>query len=155
MKLNSMVLSLLLVGSLLVVAHDHHEVAEKVQQIVQVTKCSCGPVEHVFYKICVKNYNKLFVDAGLFENNDYEGLSENIVSAIEMLAQTINFVKKNGNVIVPKLNKHGKLYLPLTKNPDYVLCKEILGQVDLSTTLSAEELFQAWLERLEAMKSAQ
>jgi len=72
-----------------------------------------------------------------------------------LLNQTVSFVKKNGNPIVPKLNKNGKLFLPLTKNSDYVLCKEILSQVDLSTTLSAEELFQTWLEQLEAMKKVQ
>ena len=76
-----------------------------------VHTCSCGPTEHWFHKACVKNYNKLFPLVGLPENFDTEGLSTNILQAIEMLAQDICFVAQDGMAIVPELNAKGKLVL--------------------------------------------
>jgi len=120
-----------------------------------VHTCSCGPTEHWFHKACVKNYNKLFPLVGLPENFDTEGLSTNILQAIEMLAQDICFVAQDGMAIVPELNAKGKLVLKMGKNQDYVLCKEILKQVDVQSTLTAQELYQEWSDILRDMKSAQ
>ncbi len=121
----------------------------------QVHACACGPTEHWFHKACVKNYNKQFPQAGLAENFDTEGLSVNILQAIEMLAQDINFIAQDGTTIVPELNAKGKLILKLSNNQNYVLCKQILKSVDLKTTLTADELYQQWSIALVAMKFAQ
>ena len=123
--------------------------------VPHVHTCSCGPTEHWFHKACVKNYNKQFLQAGLSENFDTEGLPANILQAIEMLAQDISFVTQDGMAIAPELNAKSKLVLKMGKNQDYVLCKQILKQVDLQTTLTAEELYQQWSDALLAMKSAQ
>jgi hypothetical protein len=123
--------------------------------VPQVHACACGPTEHWFHKACVKNYNKHFPQAGLPENFDTEGLSANVLQAIEMLAQDISFIAQDGTAIVPELNAKGKLILKMLNNPDYVLCKQILKLVDLQTTLTAQELYQQWSDSLHAMKSAQ
>jgi len=147
--------------SLTLVAHD--SVQESTETELNVTAhttvishvhaCACGPTEHWFHKACIKNYNKQFPYAGLSENYDTEGLSANILEAIEMLAQDITFVAQDGTAIVPELNAKDKLVLKLSKNQNYVLCKEILKQVDVQITLSAQELYQQWSELLQSMKS--
>ncbi len=165
MKFNIKVLSLLLISfvGFICATTDLSNVTSSIslsstQQTVvtpTVHKCACGPTEHWFHKSCVKNYNKQFPDAGLLENNDTEGLTENLVKAIEMLASDIDFVAQDGTVIVPVLNAHGKLLLPMFKNLDYKLCKDILRNVDVQTTLTAQELYQQWSAQLKDMKSAQ
>lgn len=143
----------LLMQSLFIFVHyEKNKNATTQEQVIEVKKCSCGPVEHVFYKLCVKRYNKLFPMACLLENNDLEGLSENIVKAIEMFVESMTFLDNNNNQICPELNAKGNLYLPLIKNSDYVLSKKILSQVDLAIDLSAEELCQRWLAQLHDMK---
>ena len=132
---------------------EHNVTTEVVAPHVHT--CSCGPTEHWFHKACVKNYNKLFSQVGLSENFDTEGLSANILQAIEMLAQDMSFVAQDGMAIVPELNANGKLVLKMAKNQDYVLCKQILKQVDLQTTFTAQELYQQWSDTLRNMKSAQ
>lgn len=116
--------------------------------------CVCGPTEHWFFKACVKNYNKMF-DAGLTENYDAEGLSENLQQAIEMLAAQMQFITADGQPLIPAINAQGKLHLPMGKNPDFMLCKKILRQVDVTTTLSAQELFDSWMQQLVTLKSAE
>ena len=138
-------------------ADDHQQnLEESVTVVTKVTHtCSCGPAEHFFLKSCIKLYNKQFPDLALPEYNDTEGLSENVLQAIEMLAQQISFVTKKGNLIVPKLNDAGSRYLPMIQNPDYKLCKMILHEVDITTTLSAQELYEQWMIQLDEMKASQ
>lgn len=156
MKLNLKIIALLLVGLVGFVCIKNYVFTAKSTKLAKASshKCACGPTEHWFHKSCVKNYNKQFVDAGLPENNDTEGLSVNVLRAIEMLAQDIAFVAQDGTAIVPTLNAQGNLLLPMFKNADYVACKEILRKVDVTTTLSAEELYQQWSAALQNMKSA-
>ena len=115
-------------------------------------KCECGPTEHWFYKSCVKNYNKQFPDAHLEENNDTEGLSENVLQAIEMFALDIQFVDENNSPIQLELNKQGNLFLPLFKNPKFMLGKKVLRNVDVSTTLPAQNLYKQWTTQLNDLK---
>lgn len=138
-------------------AHDHVQpVEESATAVVTVAHaCSCGPAEHWFLKCCIKLYNKQFPDLALPEYNNTEGLSDNILQAIEMLALHISFVTKKGDLIVPKLNDAGSRYLPMIQNPDYKLCKAILHQVDIESTLTAQELYEQWMIQLDAMKAAQ
>jgi len=153
---------ILVASAIFMIAQDSQQDITEVQQNVaievvtpQVHACACGPTEHWFHKACVKNYNKQFPQAGLPENFDTEGLSANILQAIEMLAQDMSFVAQDGTAIVPELNAKGKLILKLSNNQNYALCKQILKQVDLQTTLTAEQLYQQWSDALVAMKSAQ
>ena len=120
MKFNTQILVIVCIGFLLN-AHDasSNVVNPIVTEIAQT--CSCGPAEHFLLKCCIKNYKQQFPDVALPENNHTEGLSENIVQAIILLAQKISFVNKKGNLIVPKLSDKGKLYLPMMKNKEYSL----------------------------------
>ena len=164
MKIYKIFFSLVLAAFMnvpVLIAHVHNQevlVSVDTGAIVATTvahTCSCGAAEHVFLKSCIKLYNKQFPDLALPENNDTEGLSENILQAIDMLAQQISFVTKKGKLIVPKLNDGGCRYLPMIKNPDYKLCKAILHDVDLATTLSAQELYAQWMIQLSELKIAQ
>lgn len=137
--------------AVVLITQDHQNVVE----VQQVKKCSCGPTEHWFYKACVKNYNKQFIDACLPENNDTEGLATNVLQAIELLAADMLFVDENGTLIIPALNAKGNLMLSMSKNNDYMLCKQILRDVDISTTLTAQELYYQWSQALKLMKSTQ
>ncbi|MBV8660955.1 MAG: hypothetical protein JO129_02320 [Candidatus Dependentiae bacterium] len=132
---------------------DAHQVQTLIAPVVN--NCVCVPTEHWFYKSCVKLYNKQFVGADLPENNNTEDLPVNVLQAIEMLAADILFIDANGNVIVPELSARGNLILPMSRNVDYKLCKNILHNVDVSTTLTAEELYAQWKIELNSMKSAQ
>ncbi len=160
MKSHVIILSMLFF-SLTFVAHDSAQSRTEAESSVtahttptsHVHACACGPIEHWFHKACVKNYNKQFSEAGLSENYDTEGLSVNLLEAIEMLAEDITFIAQDGTVMVPELNAKGKLILKMSKNEDYILCKQILKQVDTQTTLSAEELYQQWSNALQSMKS--
>jgi hypothetical protein len=165
MKLDIRILSLLLISLVgLVFAKDQlqnmvtgaplHSTVDIVAT-PPVHVCHCVPTEHLLLKFCVKNYNKQFPQAGVPENNDTEGLPENVLQAIKMLANDILFVAQDGIAIVPTLNIHGNLFLPMFKVSDFKLCKEILHNVDVTTTLSAEELYQQWSDALKDMKSAQ
>jgi len=153
MKINTIILSLLLVscGCIGIVWATSQNTS--VQVIQPVRKCACGPAEHWFYKCCVKRYVEQFPSAGLVVNNDTEGLAENVVRAIEMLAMHMNFVKQDGTALTPELNAKGNLYLPMLKNAEYVLCKDILRHADMTSTLSSDILCQQWLEQLQLMKS--
>jgi len=158
-KINTMIVSLLLlnVAGVTLAADETNNapVVNSSDVVVQpVKKCACGPTEHWFYKTTVKKYIAEHSDSGLLENNDTEGLSEEIVTAINMLASDLQFVDDNGAAIAPEMNAKGKLFLPLRKNSDYKLCKEILRDVDVTTTLTAQELYQQWSEALIAMKSS-
>ena len=118
---------------------------------IPAKKCECGPAEHWYQKSCIKNYNKQFPDAQLPENNDTEGLLENIVQAIDMLATNIKFIDENGLPLQLELNKKGILHLPLSKNPDFKLFKQILRNVDLATTLTAQDLYEHWNTQLNSV----
>lgn len=120
-----------------------------------VNNCVCVATEHWFYKSCVKLYNKQFPGTDLPENNNTEDLPENVLQAIEMLAADMLFVDAHGNAIVPQLSARGNLLLPMSKNSDYKLCKEILHHVDVTTTLTAQELYAQCKVALHAMKSSQ
>ena len=169
MKLYTKVLNILLISAF-AIAHSHNqdqaqqeiaatiiEISSTVEPVIapQAHKCACGPMEHWFLKSCVNKYIAQFSGCGLLENNDSEGLSENILQAIAMLVNDIEFVDKDGMPIIPELNAKGKLSLSMGKNKDFKLCKEILSHVDMTTTLTAKELYQQWTEALESMKSAQ
>lgn len=152
MNFNTIILSLAFISCMNVTFATVDSDKEN-QVISSVKKCECGPTEHCFFKACVKRYNKQFAGAGLLENNDTEGLSENILKAIELFAQDLLFVDGNGIRITPEFNAKGNLFLPMIKNPDFILCKQILRNVDVSTTLTAQELYQQWSEQLKLMKS--
>jgi len=118
-------------------------------------KCECGPTEHWFYKSCVKNYNKKFPHAKLKEDNDTEGLSENILQAIELFAQDIQFVDDNGLPLQLERNTEENLYLPLFKNPEFKLYRQILRPVDTTTTLPAQELYRQWSMQLQSIQKTE
>ena len=161
MKFNTIVLSLLLV-SVVTIADDKNvtTLVETLSSAVETVvapvahKCECGPTEHWFFKACVQNYIAQFPLAGLIANNDTEGLSENLVQAINMLAKNIAYVDQDGKAITPELNLKGGLFLPMIKSLDFRLCKEILRNVDVATTLTAQELYQQWSDQLKTMKFA-
>ncbi len=157
MKLYTKVLSLILVLSSVapVWAHEQEQAPVVATMPSAVSPCHCVPTEHWFHKTCVKNYNKQFPQADLPENNDTEGLPANVLQAIEMLASDIAFVAQDGTAIIPVLNAKGKLILPMSKNADYVLCKTILHNVDVTTTLTAQELYEQWTQALYVARSAQ
>ena len=155
MKFNKTIISFLLVIGIVLTGFAiitiSNSTTESTAQAA-VTKCECGPTEHWFYKSCVKNYNKQFPDAKLEEDFDTEGLSENILQAIELFAADVQFVDENNIALELELNKKGNLYLPLFKNPDFKLCKQVLRNVDVTTTLSAQDLYQQWTVQLNTLK---
>lgn len=158
MKLYTKIVSLLVVAhsTAVVVADNQQELSQApVAVTLPASACHCGPTEHWFYKACVKNYNKQFSDACLPENYDTEGLPANILQAIEMLALDMQFVAQDGTAIVPTLSAKGNVILSMSKNPDYVICKQILHNLDTTTTLPAEQLYQAWVVMLHAAKIGQ
>lgn len=160
MKINTVIVSLFLLSVIGIASaideNNNMSVTNSLDVVVQpIKKCACGPTEHWFYKSIVKKYIAEHSDSGLLENNDTEGLSENIVEAINLLACDIQFVDDSGVSIVPELNAKGKLFLPLSRNSDYKLCKEILRNVDVATTLTVQELYQQWSKALITMKSSQ
>ena len=164
MKFNTKILSIALMSavSLVIAQNNPHTIISSLENIItdavvapQAHKCVCGPMEHWFFKSCVNAYIAQFPGCGLLENNDSEGLSENILQAMAMFVNDIKFVDKDGMPIIPELNAKGKLSLSMSKNPYFKLCKEILSHVEMTTTLTAEELYQQWTEALESMKSAQ
>ena len=154
MKFNTQILVIVCIGFLLN-AHDasSNVVNPIVTEIAQT--CSCGPAEHFLLKCCIKNYKQQFPDVALPENNHTEGLSENIVQAIAMIAADLQFVDADGQLLVPTLSAKGNLLVPMSKNADFKLIKSILHEVDVTTTLSAQELYEAWTLQLQAMKTAQ
>ena len=165
MKLYNKVLSVVLITAVAVAnsqettQQDIVTTITQVQETVsvvlpQVHTCACGPMEHWFFKSCVNKYIAQFAHCGLTENNDSEGLPENILQAMKMLVNDIVFMTQDGMPIVPELNAKGKLALPMSKNSDFKLYKEILAQVDVTTTLPAEELYKQWTAAFHAMKSA-
>lgn len=155
MKLQKIIFVIMLsLNSLSSLAQDLQAIAEQVVTVVK-TPCACGPTEHWFYKVCVKNYVAQYPDAGFIVSDDSEGLSDNLVQAIEMLAADIQFVDSDNNVIVPTVSAKGNLLLPMSKNVAYKLAKAILHQVDTTTTLSAQELYVVWIQQLQAMKAVQ
>ena len=145
---------MLTLNSLSSLAQDLQAIAEQVVTVAK-TPCACGPAEHWFYKVCVKNYVAQYPDAGFIVSYDSEGLSDNLVQAIEMLAADMQFVDSDNNVIVPTVSAKGNLLLPMSKNVAYKLAKSILHKVDTTTTLSAQELYAVWIQQLQAMKTAQ
>ncbi|MDP3788457.1 MAG: hypothetical protein Q8Q60_04060 [Candidatus Chromulinivorax sp.] len=157
MKLHTKIFSLVIVlSAIMFVFASQIRKATSVHVVAQpVHKCWCGPTEHWFHKTCVKNYNKQFPQAGLSEDNDTESLPINILQAIEMLANDMVFVMQDGTPIIPQLHANGNLLLPMFKNVDYVLCKKILHDVDVTTILTAQELYEQWVAMLQVMQSAQ
>ena len=141
-------------GQNMVIAHDAHQAPQPVGAVVK-SSCHCGPTEHWLYKVCIKNYMAQYPDAGFTINFDTEGLSENLVQAIELFAADLQFLDADGNLIVPTISAKGNLLLPMSKNADYKLVKAILHDVDTTTILSAQELYQVWTALLQVMKSAQ
>lgn len=155
MKLQKIIFVMMLtLNSLSSLAQDLQAIAEQVVTVAK-TPCACGPAEHWFYKVCVKNYVAQYPDAGFIVSDDSEGLSDNLVQAIEMLAADMQFVDSDNNVIVPTVSAKGNLLLPMSKNVAYKLAKSILHKVDTTTTLSAQELYAVWIQQLQAMKTAQ
>lgn len=167
MKLHTKFLSIVLMSAGIVAhSHDHHNQSTEVSQQTSapvdaavaaphVHACACGPVEHWFQKSCVNNYIAQFPNCGLLPKDDTEGLAKNIVDAINLLAADILFVAQDGTPIIPVINAKGKLALPVSKNPDVKLCKQILRKVDVTTTLTAQELYEQWKQALQAAKAAQ
>ena len=151
MKLQKLVLSVILASSQFVVADDLQQQAP----MAQVVKCACGPAEHWLYKVCVQNYMTQCPQAGLNVNHDSEGLPENIVQAIAMIAADLAFVDDAGNLFEPTVSAKGNLLLPMSKNSDYKLVKAIMHEVDVTTTLSAQKLYALWNAQLQSMKTAQ
>ena len=154
MKLQKITLMMFLASFQLFLAQDSQPEAQPVAAVGKVA-CACGPTEHWLYKVCVQNYMLQFPDAGLQVNYDSEGLSENIVQAIAMIAADLQFVDADGQLLVPTLSAKGNLLVPMSKNADFKLIKSILHEVDVTTTLSAQELYEAWTLQLQAMKTAQ
>ena len=154
MKINTKKLTFLLSGIILTgisfVTMYKNNSESTTQETVK--KCECGPTEHWFYKACVKNYNKQFPEAKLEEDFDTEGLSENILQAIDRFSIDIQFVDENNIPLELELNTKGNSYLPLFKNPDFKLYKQVLKTVDETTTLSAQELYQQWSIQLNELK---
>ncbi|MGZ6250727.1 MAG: hypothetical protein ACXWL2_01750 [Candidatus Chromulinivorax sp.] len=127
-------------------SHDHQAATLEVKQ---ASHCSCGPIEHWMYKAAVIVYTEKFANEDLAANYDAEGLPENIVQAVMMLAQTLEFVDEQEQLIIPALNKKGNWHLPMSKDARYMLCKRIIKTVDMQTTLSAQELYDLWMDQLE------
>jgi len=151
MKLNKTTLIFLLVSSITligiaIVTTYNNNIKSTVK------KCECGPTEHWFYKSCVKNYNKQFSDTNLQEDNDTEGLPENVLQAIELFASDIQFIDENSLPLKLELNKMGNMYLPLFKNPNFKLYKQVLRNVDVTTTLTAQELYHQWIIQFNILK---
>jgi len=151
MKLNKTTLIFLLVSSITligiaIVTTYNNNIKSTVK------KCECGPTEHWFYKSCVKNYNKQFSDTNLQEDNDTEGLPENVLQAIELFASDIQFIDENSLPLKLELNKMGNMYLPLFKNPNFKLYKQVLRNVDVTTSLTAQELYRQWIIQFNILK---
>jgi len=138
------------IGFLFFVSYNTSD--KQVVKSVASHQCSCRPVEHWLYKSCVKKYNKMY-DAQLEENYDTEGLSFPVLQAIQMLADGIDFIDEQGVLIVPERNKKGKLFLPMSRHKDYVICKEILHATDEHAALSTDEFYQDWFKQLQSKKS--
>lgn len=155
MKLYTKILPLFLVFSAVTSVWAHEKQEESVTMpaaVKQAHACHCGPIEHWFHKVCVQRYIAQFPECGLQANYDTEGVAENIIEAINLFAADIIFVAQDGSAIIPELNAKGKLILPLGKNPDVKLCKQILRKVDATTDLPAQVLYQEWTQLLQAMK---
>ena len=156
MKLNVIVAGLLLFNGMnFVVAHEGHDHAVDSIVASPVKQCSCGPIDHVLSKICVKIYNQQFPQANLPENNDTEGISANIVEAMNLFLADLTFIDIDGNIIAPEMNAKGKLHLKMGKVIGFKLYKKIITAVDLNSTLTAQELYEQWTEALALVKSAQ
>ena len=69
-----------------------------------------------------------------------------------MFALDIQFVDENNSPIQLELNKQGNLFLPLFKNPKFMLGKKVLRNVDVSTTLPAQNLYKQWTTQLNDLK---
>jgi hypothetical protein len=151
-----MVLTVLLIAQLSFAHQENHQATEESVTVVttKAHACHCRPTEHWLYKVCVQNYMVQFPNAGLKVSQDSEELPANIVQAIAMLAANLNFFDGNGDLILPKI-KAEKVTLPMAKNPTYKLCKMILHDVDTTTTLSAQELYESWLVQLHDMQVSQ
>lgn len=166
MKLHTKFLSIVLMSAG-IVAHSHDEqnlpteitqTSASVDATVtapHVHTCSCGPTEHWFKKSCVNNYIAQYPNCGLLPKDDTEGLPSNIVEAINLLAADILFVDQDGSLITPHLNAKGKLIISFGKNQDFKLCQNIMHHVDVTTTLTAQELYAQWKQALQVAKAAQ
>lgn len=150
MKLQKLVFSVLLLGSI-VGAQDQQQV-EIVKNSKQVKKCACGPTEHWFYACCVTLYNQAHPEAQLIENDDTQGLSQNIINAITMLAKTVVFVDDQGILILPELTAKGNRVIFLSRNAYYKACKALLHELDESTTDAAEDLYDQWMVQLQPLR---
>ena len=147
-KLNVLLIVLCLLQGNVFFAHQHDVQLDVQKNSTEVKKCACGQVIHVFYNCCVKRYNQEFPDAQLLEKNETQGLSDNVIQALEMLAETVGFCDDHGNLIVPEISAKGNRVIMLSRNSYYKACKALLHDFNERTTLSAQELFQLWIDQL-------
>lgn len=145
---NKILVSCVILSTMFAIAHESHQ--QNIQDSsVQVSSCACKPIEHWFYKVCVQNYMNEFPEAGLKVSYDTEGLPENVVQAIEILAANINFLDNKGELIVPTISAKGNIVLSMGKNILYKKYKLFLHTVNLESNLSGQELYEEWMSQLD------
>ncbi len=154
MKLYPIMLAVAMVFGLKLSAHSHHS-AEHTVITEKKHSCSCNIAEHWLYKAAVQKYMQQYADVQLQANTDTQGLSDNLVQAINMLVQDITFIDCDGNLIVPVVNAKGNFILPMNKNAYYKLCKTLVHKIDLDTVLSAQELYDIWVMQLQILQALQ
>jgi len=154
MKIFQKILSIILISSSLICfAKEQQEESSKIEVSnldVPVTyTCPCCWL----YRCTVKRYIQLYPESGLVMQESAVILPEQIMLAIDLLAQDIEFIDVQGNLIVPELSVKGNMVLPMSsKNIDYKAYKEIIDHVDRQTTLTAQELYLLWKDQLEMLK---
>jgi len=115
--------------------------------------CECGPIEHVLVKKAVAWYAINNPGSGLIINEDTEGLTPNVVQALERLVQDYTFNNAENTPIQPIFFKDTtKKVLPLYKSPECSLIRSVIAQTNKhQMSRSPEELYTLWKNKVDIL----